>query len=72
MLEQAENSWAAGEQWAISIITNYNVQAQTLGPSRPISPGGPRGPRIPWTEGDIGGAKERGEGGEGMDERGRE
>ncbi len=72
--EQAENSKAAGEQQAISIITNYNVQ-QTLGPSRPISPGGPRGPWIPWTERDIGGGKERKKDGRGRtreEERERE
>lgn len=29
--EEAENSWAAGERRAISIITNYNVQHTNLG-----------------------------------------
>lgn len=43
-LEQAENSRAAGEQQAISIITNYNVQRTDLGTILADLSGRPPGP----------------------------
>lgn len=67
--ERAENSQAAGEQQAISIITNYNVQRTDLGTILADLSGRSLGPLDSLDRGRYWRKEGKEEGEEGMDER---